>query len=199
MMNGLAKGFLALAAAMLVAAAPALADEVTLSGSTTGTVTGVPQLIFSGNAGFTGSTFLGTGSLSGLNSLGSFFLTPSAPSLLAGTFVLDISFTSPTGINGGQLGVYNANISGSVSPNVNQGGATITFNNPVQTFTFLSGNTSGSFTLTLPNQLFVQTGRSAELTAGFTGFQSAVPEPGTAMLLGAGLLSGSFFLRRRRR
>jgi hypothetical protein len=36
------------------------ADEVTISGSTTGTITGVPQLTFAGNT-FTGTTALGVG------------------------------------------------------------------------------------------------------------------------------------------
>jgi len=182
--------------AALFLAASVYANEVTISGSTTGTVTGVPALIFSGNPGFTGTTFGGFGSLSGLDSLGSFFLQPSGPSLVSGTFVLDITFSAPTGISGGQLGVYNATVSGSVSPNVNQGGVSINFSNPVQTFTFSSGGNNGSFTLTLPNQLFVQTGRSADLTAGFSGSHQAVPEPATVALFATGLV-GLLVIRRR--
>ena len=44
----------------------ARAAEVTISGSTTGSITAVPQLTFTGNASFTGTTALGIGSLSGL-------------------------------------------------------------------------------------------------------------------------------------
>ncbi len=99
----------------------ARADEVTITGSTTGTVTGVPPLTFTGNANFNGTTALGVGSLSGPNSLGSFFLSTSPLQPLAGTFTLNVTFAAPTGINGGQGTAYTATILGSVSPNINQG------------------------------------------------------------------------------
>src|SRR3954453_17871930 len=69
----------------------ARADEVTLVGSTTGTVTGVPQLTFSGN-NFTGTTALGVGSLAGVNSLGSFFLSTDTLQPLSGSFTLSLRF-----------------------------------------------------------------------------------------------------------
>jgi len=176
----------------------ARADEVTISGSTTGSVTGVPQLTFTGNANFSGTTALGIGSLSGSNSLGSFFLSTAPTQTLSGSFTLNITFTAPAGINGGQGTTYTATITGSVSPNIDQGGVNVHFNNPTQTFTFSHGTTSGSFTLTLAD-LFVQTGRSAQITAGFTGSQSTVPEPATMLLLGTGLAGAAAGLRRRRK
>jgi len=177
----------------------ARADEVTISGSTSGSVTGVPQLTFTGNASFAGTTALGIGSLSGANSLGSFFLVTAPTQPLNGSFTLNVSFTAPTGINGGQGAIYTAIITGSVSPNLDQGGVNILFNNPSQLFTFNDGTNNGTFSLTVPN-LFVQTGRSAQLTAGITGQQTAVvPEPTTLLLMGTGLTGVMAKLRQRRR
>ena len=193
--------FLGLLALVIVGASQkaARADEVTIAGSTTGAVTAVPQLTFTGNGSFTGTTALGIGSLSGANSLGSFFLSTAPTQALSGTFTLNITFTAPTGITGGQGATYTATIVGSVSPNIDQGGVNIHFTSPTtQNFTFSNASGSGTFSLTVAD-LFVETGRSAQITAGITGNQSPIPEPTTLLLLGTGLTGVATKLRQRSR
>jgi PEP-CTERM motif len=175
----------------------ARADEVTISGNTTGTVVGIPQLTFVGNT-FTGTTVLGIGSLSGVNNLGTFSLATAPTQALSGSFTLNVTFTAPLGINGGQSRTYTTTITGSVSPNVDQGGINIHIANPVQTFTFNDGTVSGTFSLTVAD-IFVQSGRSEEFSAGITATQSPVPEPATLLLLGTGVTGIAARLRYRSR
>jgi len=189
---------LTFAGVMILAQGQARADEVTISGFTTGTVTGVPPLTFTGNSSFTNTTFLGIGALSGANNLGTFFLSTAPGQLVAGSFTLNVTFTSPTGINGGQGTTYTAIISGSVSPNPNNGGVNINFDNNPVVFTFSNATASGSFTLAVAD-LFVETGQQAILTAGTTGQQNAIPEPATLLLLGTGLTGIAAKLRKRRK
>src|SRR5439155_7555913 len=89
---------LTLVGVLVLAQGQARANEVTISGFTTGAIIGVPQLSFTGNNSFTNTTFLGIGALSGANNLGTFFLSTALGALVAGTFILVVIFISSSGI-----------------------------------------------------------------------------------------------------
>ena len=161
---------IAVIAVMTLSQSTARADEVTVAGGATGSVMGIPQLTFAGNPAFIGTTALGVGSLSGANRLGTFTLgTNPIPITASGTFNLQVTFTAPPGITGGQATSFTANITGSIST-ANNGGLTVAFTQPVggTVFTFSSGGTTGSFTFKI-DDIFIQSGQTTDLTARITG------------------------------
>jgi hypothetical protein len=199
MVKPLALGIAAIAF-LTLAQGEARADEITIAGSTTGSFTGTTTgLTFVGNS-FSVTTEDGIAGLSGTDRLGTFHQDPNAGPL-SGTFTLNITFTLPTGIAGGQGATYTATVTGSVGAD-DEGAAIITFDNATrsQVFTFSNESGSGSFTLTLPDFVPVTSGDFAELQARITGAQQTpIPEPATMLLLGTGVAGVAARVRRRRK
>jgi len=208
------------AAGLVLGTSVAQAAEVTFDGYTNGcfTVGCVPPntaLAQSDELGndeliFENTTFGGTsvGGNLAIN-LGTFTLDPAGTDKTYNdTFNLRVSFVMPAGIAGGSSSVYSSIVTGTTSsapgqcnPNPSPcGSVTINFSNAPIPFLFTSGNTTGSFSLTI-NDLIINAGQTdIALTGNITLAQqttttSVVPEPATLALLAVGLLVSARRLR----
>ncbi len=120
----------------------------------------------------------------GVVHLGSFTLGPNGDSY-SGAFVLDVTFTLPTG--GSDL--FDATLAGTISGN-NSGPVTINFTTGPQIID------SGLFTLSV-NNLSISGGHSADLTGTITAV-AAVPEPATWAMMILGFMGVGFMAYRRK-
>jgi hypothetical protein len=186
----------------------AQADEVQFTGSTLGQFNaqafGATNSLFDltySNSVFHNTTVGGALDLGGnpspgsnVDNLGSFSLGLSNAVYDGNTFSLQVTFTAPSTIIGGNNAVFTDTLTGTVTGG--SGGVFVDFDNTPQTFTFTNALATGSFTMFV-NDLSIAPGQDASLTGHLTGTQQAVPEPTAIAGIGCGLL-GLFGMRRKR-
>ncbi len=178
-----------LAAILVLGVGRARADEITVGGTT---ASNVPAGITFTAGNFSGTTSLG---YAGFSNLGSYTLSTSAGNYTNSIVDLTVTFTVPTGINGGASSIFVASLFGNVNTNA-QGGVTIVFSNPTQNFNFSNASGTGSFSFTV-NPVSLNPGGTTAVS-GFVSGGSIIPaaEPSGALLLGAGLLLVPFLGRK---
>jgi hypothetical protein len=132
------------------------------------------------------------------NNLGSLQLSGTTANYNGNTFRLQVLFTAPPGISGGNPSTYTATLTGIVS-NTTNGGIFLDFDNTPQTFSYSNSSQSGTFSLSV-NDVSVYPTQVASITGNITSSVAAIPEFSSAIPLGLVLVlvGGVEFARRRR-
>lgn len=129
------------------------------------------------------------------NNLGTLTLDRVNHAYTGNTFSVQVTFTAPSTIVGGNTTTFTDIITGTVANGV--GGVFIDFNNTPQTFFYSNAQATGFFTIAV-NDLSIAPGQSASITAHVHGNQTPVPEASTIAGVTCGML-GLFGLIRRKK
>ena len=191
-----------------LATSVASADVLPFVWSTTGTFSPVSPLSFAGVSAGAPVLTDASGNLLGI-SLGTFSF-PDISSNFAGTFTLTVDFSRPDGSTDPTVPAtlsLTANVNGNSNNN-----DLLTIDFPAaSSLSFAGSDGTGSFTFEIPDISFTRNGnnqtRTVELTGNIVGAAvgaattqvSAVPEPGSAVLLCTALGAVALKLRRRKR
>lgn len=186
---------LSLCLMMALAVGSAMADELTFSGTSTGTFTSSGTTV-AGPVSYTSGTFAGTTAfgLASMNILGKITVATGSTISTGDVLNLVVTFTLPTGISSGNPIAVPVSMLVAVDGNT---GLVHLFGSCCYGAAFSNSSQTGTFSFGV-NSLDIRPGQTQNIT-GFllAEVTNTVPEPASMVLLGSGMLGLGSFVRRK--